>query len=84
MAQQYYSGAEVKRMFGENGLKGLDPRIELEQIAVKLSERADQIVKRESVSFPEAYKRAARQKPEMIRRYRELMEKSSPHMMGSE
>jgi hypothetical protein len=53
-----------------------NPHIEINQIAEKLSKRAGEIAKEKSVPFGEGYKQAAREDPELTRRYRVLTGRS--------
>jgi hypothetical protein len=53
-----------------------NPRIELNGIAAQLSKRAEEIMKDKSVPFSEGYKQAARENPELIRRYKVLTARS--------
>lgn len=88
MPKELYSGVylgtmatvgDLKQSYAEEDrLKALaaNPRPELNEIAGKLIKRAEEIVKEKSLPFDVGYRQAARENPDLIRRYGVLTAKA--------
>jgi len=73
------TGADLKQMYAEEERRkalSANPRSELGEIAAKFNKRAEEIMKEKGVPFSEGFKQAARENPELTRRYRVLTERS--------